>query len=208
MLALAVMSGCGGEEQSTGGARPATSTGGVEIAALSGPRVAEDRMPADLAAKVEAFGMDPADSRYAREFEGEPVYLLPSPEVTCLFSGNDAVAGCWGTSAVAGGFATSTALCGPALPRGKVATFGIVHDGVEKVRVLRTNVPDGRVPVEGNVYVAMTSSEPPLPAQLVREGNGTRAVQQTGLPPRIVKEGCDAPLEPVRPARSAPGKSR
>lgn len=124
--------------------------------------------------------------------------------MVCMFTGNEAVGSCWGVRSVGEGIATATAMCGPGLPKGMVATHGIVKDGVEKVTILRSNVPDQTVPVEGNVYIAMTSSEPPLPTRLSWVEDGERVIAKTGIPPKLARQGCDLP--PPKRAGRSPGR--
>lgn len=213
-LTTAVLIGCGGGGSSSvssvaapdstakdsSSARSGTSPGdlGRQLAVLRGPREPRDDLPPALAGKVETIlQIDPSASRYARKVAGKPAYLVPTRKMTCLFSANEAIGSCWGSDAVRAGTATSTALCGPGLPAHRIATFGIARDWVERVTLLRNNTPDVTVPVEGNLYVAISSSQPPLPARLALEGQGRRVVQATGLPPAIVKAGCEAPTRDV-----------
>lgn len=175
------------------------------LAVFRGPRTTKDRMPSALLAKVNpALPLEYRRSRFARMFEGKPVYLVPSPQMTCLITDNESVGSCWGTRAVRGGFATNTVLCAPALSEHEIVTFGIAHDGFEEATTIRTNGPDVTVPVLGNVYIAFSSSEPPLPARLALEGEGKRAVQRSGIPRSAINEGCDvSPQKSGRRPRDA-----
>ena len=173
-----------------------------EFALFRRPREPRDELPPKLAREVEAaLGLDVTTSRLARTFEGEQVYLVPSREITCMVSRHDAVGACWGTQGARSADATSTALCGPGLPRGRIATFGLAPDGVEEVTIIRSNVPDRTVPVIGNVYVAMTSSAPPLPVHLSWVRDGARVVRKTGIPPNFAPAGCEAGESPSHPKR-------
>lgn len=164
----------------------------MEYAVFRGPRDAQDNLPAGLIPKriARALHLDLGASRYARIWDKGRFYLVPSAKLTCLVGENDAVGSCWPTATVTAGLATTTTLCGPGLKPGTVATFGMVPDGVSTVTILRTNVPNRTVPVQGNVFVGLTSSQPPLPMRVAWLQDGQRVVHPTGIPPRVAREGC------------------
>ncbi len=195
-LALVLMmTGCGGgeDESSTAEATPAfVQPLSADFAVFRGPREAEDEMPKDLVpARIAAMlHIDLRLSRYARDLYGEGLYLVPSRKMTCMFGRNEAVGNCWPTETVAEHMAIASTLCGPGLGADKVVTFGVVPDGAKKVTVVRTNVPSRTVPVEGNVFVAKTSSEPPLPLQIFWFEDGKKVTHSAGIPAKVAREGC------------------
>lgn len=171
-----------------------TGSLGPQFGVFRGSRGARDELPGGmiLAPVAAGLGLDLAASRYSRDFDGRPAYLVPGRDFVCLYSFNEAVGSCWKPAIIRRGLAIASALCGPGLDSGHVATFGLVPDGVSEVTIVRTNVPSVTVPVEGNVFVGLSSSETPLPMQVAWEERGRRVVRSSGIPPAVAREGCGA----------------
>lgn len=155
-------------------------------------------LPSDIADSV---GLDLKTSRLARRYKGDAVYVVTSPRFTCTYSRSYEVGNCWPTSTVVQGLATATSICGLGTDGDEIVTYGIVPDGVREVTILRDKEPDRTVQVVGNVYVAATSSTPPLPRRLEFEEDGKRVVRSTGIPPALARQGCPAG-KPSRPPGS------
>lgn len=163
-----------------------------DYAVFRGPRHSEDDLPQGFIPRriVLQLHLDTGQSRFARYLDGEAAYLVPAQRSICLFSYNEAVGSCWPPATLAMGSAIATTLCGPGLGAHQVVTFGVVPDGVRKVTVVRTNVPSRTVAVEGNVFVAKTSSKPPLPLRIFWFEGGRRVTRSAGIPPKVAREGC------------------
>lgn len=157
-----------------------------------GPRVAADEVPPSLLPRkiADQVGLDLMASRLARRYEGNAVYLVPSPDLVCTYSRSNEVGNCWPIPTVESGLATATSICGLGGDAGEVVTYGVVPDGVGKVTILREKEPDRTVRVIGNVYVGATSARPPLPLRLTFVEDGKRVVRPTGIPPDIARKGC------------------
>lgn len=162
------------------------------FAVFRGPRDDADEVPQGmiLGPVISGLGLDLNASRYAREIAGGPAYLVPGSRSICLYTESEAVGSCWQPRIVASGQAIATSLCGPGLDADHVVTFGLVPDGVEEVTVLRTNVPSVTVAVEGNVFVAKTSSEPPLPLRVSWIRGDKRFARSSGIPAEVARRGC------------------
>lgn len=168
------------------------------FAVFAGERESADELPRGLIPRQvsNAFGLDLEASRLSRDYEGEPLFLVPAPGLICMYTQSEAVGSCWPPRILREGRAVASILCGPALGRGQVSTFGIVPDGIREVTVVRSNVPDVTVPVHGNVFAALSSSKPPLPVAVSWVENGERVFRSSGIPPRVAREGCEAPPPP------------
>lgn len=150
-------------------------------------QIPEAVLPRSLARRLD-FNM--ADSRVALTHHGEPVYVVRSDALVCTYSWRVELGNCWPPSAVARGLASATSICGLGTAPGKIATFGLVPDGVRRVTVLRNGRSDYSVPVRGNMYVAVGSSTPPLPLRIQLVYDRKRVLRPTGIPPAVAKRGC------------------
>ncbi|HVY96467.1 MAG TPA: hypothetical protein VHA54_05865 [Solirubrobacterales bacterium] len=162
------------------------------FAVFRGPRTDVDGLPPGMLPPpvVASLGLDLSASRYTRQVDGSPAFLVPSAEFVCLYTDNEAIGSCWQPQIVRNGQAVATGICGPGLDSEHIVSFGLVPDGVSEVTVLRTNVPSVTVPVEGNVFVARTSSSPPLPLKVSWIEDGKRVVRSSGIPPKVARRGC------------------
>lgn len=141
-----------------------------------------------------AIGLDLRTSRLARNFEGNPVYVVRSAKMVCTYSRSVEVGNCWPVPTVASGIASATSICGLGTKPGQIATYGIVADGVTSVTVPRSGSLSVTTPVIHNVYVAVSSVRPPLPLHVVQHlDRDRRRVTPTGIPPDVAKRGCSQP---------------
>lgn len=162
------------------------------FAVFAGEREPADELPRGLIPRrlSNAFGLDLDASRLSRDYEGEPLFLVPAPGLICMYTQSEAIGSCWPPRILREGRAVASILCGPALGRDQISTFGIVPDGVREVTVLRSNVADVTVPVHGNVFAALSNSEPPLPVAVSWMEDGERVFRSSGIPPKVAREGC------------------
>ena len=201
---FALSTGCGEEGDSTisngsstssiatQGTAPSVSTLAQSFGVLRRIRTKSDVIPSDLVPRdiARQVGLDLSTSRLARKYRGHAIYVVGAPRLICLYSGYNPVGNCWPNSVVEEGLATYTAICGLGAESDEVVTSGIVPDGIEKVTILRRKEPDRTVPVLANVYVAVTSSIPPLPTHLSFVLDGRRTVRSTGIPSEVARQGC------------------
>lgn len=220
MLAAAatVLPSCGGSEiepprPSGSGATPPLTSLRRHFGILSRPRQTIDQIPAGVVPESAAssLGLKLEQSRLARVVGSTAVFLLPGSRSTCIVSRNPALGGCWPTSVVATGFASTTTICGSGVDSRHVVTVGVVPDGVPAITLMRADGRRSTVKVRHNIFLTRTSSRPPLPLQIAWTVQGRRVSHPTGLPPRVAQRGCDAFVPPVlaprRPAPSLPDSS-
>jgi hypothetical protein len=200
--AVVLLSGCGTASPQSPHSTSPFALLRRHFAIFSRARQVADRLPMGLVphAAVSSLGLDPGHSRMARAFKSIPIFLLPGARSTCVVSRSQAIGGCWPTSLVVKGFATTTTICGTGVDERHVVSVGVVPDGVSAVTVARSDGRDSTVPVLGNVFVARTSAKPPLPLWIIWMVQGERVVQPTGLSQRVAEHGCSAFRPPRAPA--------
>jgi hypothetical protein len=197
-LAAVSLAACGGRGDDASGDEMRTSESGdltalsPDFAVFSGERGAEDEVPAGLIpGQVAAMlKLELDEARYSRELRDGPLFLVPAPRLICMYTDIEAVGSCWLRRTIRDGRSVASTLCGPGLSRKRIVTFGVVPDGVREVTILRSDIPDVTVPVQGNAFVAWTSSVPPLPVQVSWEQEGKRLLRSSGIPPKVAREGC------------------
>jgi len=167
-----------------------------EFALFRRPRTAVDVVPKSILPPSVArqIGLDLRTSRLARRYDGNPVYVVRSDRLICTYSRSNEVGNCWPTRTVAQGLASATSICGLGTKPGKIATYGLVPDGVTSVTVRRRDGSDTTVGVRDNMYVAPGSVHPPLPLHIILHQGGRRIVRPTGIPPDVARRGCTRSL--------------
>ena len=203
LAVFAVGSGCGTGGSPTLLEKHPTSSSAVppdalirEFGLFRRPSLKGDAVPKSLLPRrvARAVGLDLSTSRLARNFEGKPVYVVRSAKAVCTYSRSTEIGNCWPPSTVARGIASATSICGLGTRPGQIATYGIVPDGVTRITVPRRRSPSVTVPVIHNIYVAVSSVQPPLPMHVVQHlGHDGRRVTPTGIPPGVAKRGCVDP---------------
>jgi len=197
LLNVAPLAGCGDDGGSpvpvaSKAAMPPASVLARDLALFRRPRTAADAVPESLLPDdgAKALGLSLDTSRRAREYEGQAIYVVASSKLTCTYSRQNEVGNCWPTTTVTRSLASASSLCGLGTDPGEIVTYGILPDGVREVTVLRDKEPDRAVPVIGNVYVAATSSRPPLPLRIAFVKDGRRVTRPTGIPRDLARDGC------------------
>lgn len=192
-----VGAGCGSQEETKPSAAPHASVSPIgslrsTLQVFQGEQTSADVIPKNLVSRsiAKQVGLDLRTSRRARTYKGRPIFVVLSDELACTYSTYHPVGNCWPIDTVKQGLAFATSLCGLGTAKGETVLYGIVPDSVERVMVPRENVPDRTVPVVGNVFVASTSSAPPLPRHLALFENGNRIVRPSGIPADVAREGC------------------
>lgn len=214
-LAACLCAGCGGSGEAptvaAGGSAAGGSAGVSPLRALEGDFAVfrraqgeEDAIPESLLPRdtARSIGLRPRTSRRARRYAGAPVYVVLSAELACTYSAYHPVGNCWPIPTVRRGLAFAASICGLGTRKGEIVVYGIVPDGVRRVRLLREDGRDPTVPVHGNLFVAPSSSEPPLPRQLVLLEGDRRLVRPSGIPSDVARRGCGAGRP--HPARGRP----
>jgi len=195
-LGLTGLAGCGGD----GSAESAAATRGTAspvhtliptFAVFRRARTLGDEIPVEVLPReiVASLGLDMTTSRFARTYEKKLIYLVASPELVCTYSPYNPVSNCWPLATVKQGSATAASICGLGTRAGETVIYGIVPDGVRSVTILRRS-GDERVPVAGNMFVAPTSSKPPLPTHLSFRLEGKKVIRSTGIPADVARRGC------------------
>lgn len=155
------------------GTRPGAGVAQVEsvqpaakqaVALLGRERAAVDALPRDFAAGIDAradFGMNPRLSRLAIGNATSSVYVIPADGHVCaaLTVGAGGSTSCAPTDRVADGKA------GPAtvsLEDGRIAIYGIVPNGVERIEVGVGSGASVAVSVTDNAYYTVLPAGTPL----------------------------------------------
>lgn len=214
LMAIGLAGGCGqgGDSTVAGGSARTVPPGGslaAGFSAFGGFHSAEDTIPPTLLPRriTKRLKFDRDDSRRARLYRGQPVFVLSSDRLTCTFSHRNEVSNCWPTETVRRGLATGASICGLGGDAGRTVVYGLLPDGVKKVTVPGSGESTQRVPVVGNVYIAAVSSTPPLPQRVHFTYDGTPVEIPTGIPPEVARNGCGNGMAPPRRPRTAgPGR--
>jgi hypothetical protein len=206
--AVLFCAGCGGSGDSPTAAAPpigASPSGALTdgYAVLRRPQRPDDALPGDLVprAVVRSLHLDLATSRRARAYHGVPVYVVLSDELACTYSTYNPVGNCWPIPTVRAGIAFASSICGLGTRKGEIVVYGLVPDGVRRVKLLRPDGQDSSASVKGNFFVVPSSAEPPLPRQLsLSMSDGRQLTRPTGIPADVAQRGCadDRPVPPPR----------
>ncbi len=205
LWAIGLAAGCGQSGDSTAGdggpgTVPPASSLAAGFSAFGGFHTAADTIPPDLlpAPIARRLHLHRSESRRARLYRGQPVYVLSSPRLTCTFSRRNEVGNCWPTETVREGLATAASICGLGGDAGKTVVYGLLPNEIKKVTVPSPGRGTQTVPVIGNVYIAAVSSTPPLPQHVGFTYQGRRVTIPTGIPPEVARNGCGNGMPPPR----------
>lgn len=134
----------------------------TRFAVLDGPRQTSDALPYGALVTVrggliQRYGAEPELARRV-DVGGVPLYLVPGRDHLCLLT-ESGTGGCNpAADAIEGRLFTFEQ--GDPVPEGKTRVFGALPDGVRSVRL---DLVDGQVveaPVDRNVWMVVTDSEP------------------------------------------------
>ncbi len=195
-LGLTGLAGCGDDGSAESAAATRSTASPVHalvptFAVFRRARTLGDEIPMEVLPRqiAASLGLDMTTSRFARTYEKQLIYLVASTELVCTYSSYNPVSNCWPLATVKQGRAMAASICGLGTRAGETVIYGIVPDGAKSVTILRRG-GDERFRVAGNMFVAPTSSAPPLPTHLAFRLGGRKVVRSTAIPPDVARRGC------------------
>jgi hypothetical protein len=196
ILSACLLAGCGSSGKSSGPATrpqdPALHTLKAGFAVFRRPQSAADIPPPQLLPReiARSLHLDLSTARLARRYHGSAIYVVLSPTLACTYSTYHPVGNCWPIATTRGGLAFASSICGLGTRSDEIVLYGLVPDAVRRVMVPGGSGRDRTVAVVDNLFVASSSSRPPLPQHLLLLTERGRLRRPTGIPAGVARRGC------------------